>query len=330
MIQLPELKNMERDYKRPFPQRRTIMKRVSIGPIMAAVLVFTSMLAVSNVQAGEEYTEAIINDLNNLGRVNSLAANFTSLDFPDAILTTALGINPRGDIVGRYVDADGVAHGYLLSGDDFTSIDFPGATFTVANDINPRGDIVGFYTFADGVRHGFLLSGSSFTSIDFPGATGTQATGISPRGDIVGPYIDAGGVSHGFLLSGDDFIPFDFPDATSTVATRINPAGDITGSYTFADGAVCVSPQTRLCHGYLLSGSTFTSIDFPGATGTVPVGINPRGDIVGRYIDADGVTHGYLLSGDDFTSIDFPGAIDTQGWGINPRGDIVGRYIDAG
>ena len=44
----------------------------------------------------------------------ALADTFTSLDFPDASFTSALGINPHGDIVGRYVDAGGVSHGFLL------------------------------------------------------------------------------------------------------------------------------------------------------------------------------------------------------------------------
>jgi hypothetical protein len=48
-------------------------------------------------------------------------------------------------------------------------------------------------------------------------------------------------------------------------------------------------------HGFLLSGGEFTSIDFPGASGTVASGINPRGDIVGFYVSA-GVGHGFLLS----------------------------------
>src|SRR5260370_27389982 len=71
---------------------------------------------------------------------------------------------------------------------------------------------------------------------------------------------------------------------------------------------------------------TFTTIDFPGASLTIAVGINPRGDIVGQYMTA-GVSHGFLLSGDEFTSIDFPRASFILAVGINPRGDIVGRYI---
>ena len=78
------------------------------------------------------------------------ADTFTSFDFPDAVLTTGLGINAVGDIVGRYVDASNASHGYRRSGKVYTSIDFPLATFTVSSAINSQGDIVGFYTLPTG------------------------------------------------------------------------------------------------------------------------------------------------------------------------------------
>ena len=74
---------------------------------------------------------------------------------------------------------------------------------------------------------------------------------------------------------------------------------------------------------------TFTTIDVPGASSTAAAAINSRGDIVGAYNTADGMSHGFLLRGDDFTSIDFPGASFTSAEGINPRGDIVGNHDDA-
>jgi hypothetical protein len=46
----------------------------------------------------------------------------------------------------------------------------------------------------------------------------------------------------------------------------------------------------------LLSGGEFTPIDPPGSTFTQVYGINPSGDIVGRYVDADGKAHVFLLS----------------------------------
>jgi probable HAF family extracellular repeat protein len=67
-------------------------------------------------------------------------------------------------------------------------------------------------------------------------------------------------------------------------------------------------------------------IDVPGATQTVPFGINARGDIVGQYnVNAPG-SHGFLLQDGVYATIDFPGASGTTAAGINASGDIVGHY----
>jgi uncharacterized membrane protein len=74
----------------------------------------------------------------------------------------------------------------------------------------------------------------------------------------------------------------------------------------------------------------FVKIDFPKSVSTDARGINARGDIVGSYEDADGISHGFLLRKRAFTSIDVPKAAATLGArGINARGDIVGNFLDA-
>jgi uncharacterized membrane protein len=77
---------------------------------------------------------------------------------------------------------------------------------------------------------------------------------------------------------------------------------------------------------------TFTSIDYPGESGTLALDINAGGQIVGRYIDAAGLHRGFLLSGGIFTPIDVPGSVYTPALGINASGDIVGEcsITDAG
>src|SRR5215510_9263525 len=69
----------------------------------------------------------------------------------------------------------------------------------------------------------------------------------------------------------------------------------------------------------------FTTIDVPGASFTLPRGINPEGDIVGFY-GVGAATHGFLLHEGTFTDIDVPGALFTRPRSINPQGDIVGFY----
>jgi probable HAF family extracellular repeat protein len=131
----------------------------------------------------------------------SAQQKFTTIDVPGATLTIAFGINPRGDIVGLYLDTSGNEHGFLLSNGTFTTIDVPGAISTNALGINPRGDIVGGYGDTSINFHGFLLSKGKFTTIDVPGAVQTEAIGNNPQGDIVGGYVDTSGNFHGFLLS---------------------------------------------------------------------------------------------------------------------------------
>ena len=55
----------------------------------------------------------------------------------------------------------------------------------------------------------------------------------------------------------------------------------------------------------------FSALDVPGATGTVPQGINDSGNIVGCYDDAKG-RHGFLYARGNFTTIDYPGAPNTR------------------
>jgi uncharacterized membrane protein len=229
---------------------------------------------------------------------------FTTIDVPGAYGTAARGINSRGDIVGGYSDVAGVVHGFLVSGGVLTTIDVPGTDGSSACNavpgnnllgINLHGDIVGNYSHL-GVEHGFLLSRGTFTEIDVPGATCTQAVGISTAGDIVGFFHDASDAIHGFLLSGGIFTTIDVPPGTiQTLAFGIDPSSTfIVGLYAPTNGDVYAGTME---HGFLLSGGTFTTIDFPvtGVRITQALGVSHQGDIVGDYRDSLGKLRGFLF-----------------------------------
>ena len=55
----------------------------------------------------------------------------------------------------------------------------------------------------------------------------------------------------------------------------------------------------------------FATVDAPGATATLPRGINARGEIVGFY-GTGGVFRAFLLQDGIFTDIDRPGASATR------------------
>lgn len=85
------------------------------------------------------------------GFLRTAHGKFRQIDYPGSIQTEAFGINDQGDIVGRYLDAGGVNHGFLLSDGDFTTFDSAGPN-TFAWGINSKGNIVGwaFPTASDG------------------------------------------------------------------------------------------------------------------------------------------------------------------------------------
>jgi uncharacterized membrane protein len=228
---------------------------------------------------------------------------FTSISYPGATFTRAVGINRYGDIVGDHQKAgnnngSGNDYGYLLSGGVFTSIVFPNSDSTIPAGINANKDIVGWYLDKIGM-HGFLLSGGVYTSIDFPGSAAyTQAWKINDAGQIAGRYKGTSdGKYHMFLFRNGVFtaIP-DVPNSYQTAVVEdggLNSVGDIVSQY-FSSKQCALFTSVGCLHGFLLSGGVYTTIDFPGATETLALGVNSFDDIVGGYEDTSGKFHGYL------------------------------------
>jgi hypothetical protein len=197
--------------------------------------------------------------------------------------TFGFGTTPAGVIMGEYIDADSVAHGFVRSRDGaIISFDITGAGTgpgqgTVPNSINPAGVITGEYIDASGLGHGFVRApDGAITTFDAPGAgippappcspiliasSGTQGGSIDPGGTIAGQYVDSNGVFHGFLRSKDGEITiFDAPGAGTgsgqgtliTFGDGINPEGEIAGA---CEDTNCV------LHGFVRApNGTFTSL----------------------------------------------------------------------
>lgn len=116
----------------------------------------------------------------------------------------------------------------------------------------------------------------------------------------------------------------DVPGSNSgtTAAWGINDAGQIVGEYNGSPGA-----HTSNSHGFLYSGGTYTTIDMPGAAGTILHGISASGQIVGEWNDGRS-DYGFLLSGGIFTPVHAPASVASIPYGINASGQIVGTAFD--
>jgi len=173
-----------------------------------------------------------------------------------------------------------------------------------------------------------ISSAQVYTTIDFPGAIATTLNGgPNPQGTSVGSYTDTSGVTHGFdLTSKGVFTSFDPPGSTATTPNWISPQGEIVGSYLDA---------SNVSHGFTLTGSTYTTVDFPGAAGTVLTSLNPSGQMSGFSCVVasclSGTFHSFLVSKSGvFTSFDPPGATSSTASTVIPSGAVVGAYTDSG
>src|SRR5262245_3506544 len=177
---------------------------------------------------------------------------YTLLDFPDANLTEATGINNDGQVVGDYRDSSGKFHGFFWDAGLFLTFDvpFPEAT-TGPNGINNVGQIVGFYDDNTGGRHGFLYDRGIFISFDVPGSRLTAPTDINDHGQIVGVYVDDDDILKSFLLENGRFTTIDvpFPGVIFTDVSGINNRGQIVGRYLTSNPGDPVNPF--LNHGFI-------------------------------------------------------------------------------
>ena len=142
-------------------------------------------------------------------------------DAPSAGTAAGQGTMPvgvvQGDwIMGSYIDANNVAHGFLRAPEGtITKFDVPGGAIVSVWGMTPALEIAGTYLDANNVLHGFLRKPSGrIITIDAPGAAGTESESLNPAGVLQGDYADANFVYHGFLRARDGtFTTFDPPGA---------------------------------------------------------------------------------------------------------------------
>jgi uncharacterized membrane protein len=239
--------------------------------------------------------------------------------------TGARGINPRGDIVGFYVDTAGVQHGFLLKDGEFTTIDFPlaGVRASIANGINAQGEIVGQYVLpvnrnvpADSALYcpsdlspnnadpacikGFFYRRGSYSTVMFPGHPGAIAQRITPNGDIYGCLHDH---DTGMSMFGAAWTRSLGPKDSVTIRARFSLTDD---------GGELTDPM--------------------GIPMSMNNGATVGGQIIaGLFVDMAGRQHGYVVEKGDFGIYDPTADTNlTAIWDMNPSGHFVGVYRRAG
>jgi len=151
----------------------------------------------------------------------------------------------------------------------------------------------------------------------------TTVFGINDFKTVVGEADFTSKPEKGFIrYSGSGVSYYSAPNSAATRFTGGNDSGVSIGVYSSQSAST-------IAKGFMLSGSSFTSIVHPNAVwGTTLTGINKYNSIVGWYLDANENPHGFKrYSNGSFRILQFnSGTIDTIPNGINDYGTIVGWY----
>ena len=127
-----------------------------------------------------------------------------TITFPGAVTTYGDFVNAAGAVVGSYVDADGMPHGFIRHPDgSFTTIDLPempNLEFLFVNTITDVG-VIGFRAKAENdiLRSYILLPDGTLYEVRLPGSVSTVVRNVNQDGSIIGYYDLPDGRRHGFL-----------------------------------------------------------------------------------------------------------------------------------
>jgi probable HAF family extracellular repeat protein/VCBS repeat-containing protein len=258
-----------------------------------------------------------------------IRVNDPSATWPFGINTSPTAINNEGQIIGEYVDGNGVRQNFLDTNGNFSLLPvpaWPSVESAYVFGINDLGQVVGHYNDWSGLRHAFIESNGNLTELNdplslstayggtWPGQYTTFVTGINDAGEVVGYYRnEITHITSGFLHTGTDpstgySTIYDKLAYNYSVANGINQSGEIVGTFNDSSGDL---------HGFLFNNGTYTTIDY--GTNTTLVGINDLGQIVG-----DSSLGTFIYSNGVFTPVTGLPGLPT---GINDKGQIIGSYV---
>jgi len=125
---------------------------------------------------------------------------------------------------------------------------------------------------------------------------------------------------HGFYLVGSIYVSFDAPGSSTTQAIGISSQNTIFGDYTKTSGPAA---------GFLMNEyGTYTTIFYPGQTGTYLTGLDGANQASGYYVTATGATQAFVWNNGTYQVPPLPTNRFSYAMGVNESGDVAGWYLD--
>ena len=172
--------------------------------------------AETHIYGLSDETGALSGNIVDAAGVSHAFSGDLTITFPGAVNTYGDFVNAAGAVVGSYMDADGMFHGFIRHPDgSFTTIDLPempNLEFLFVNTITDLG-LIGFRAKAvnDILRSYILLPDGTLYEVRFPGSVSTVVRNVNQDGSIIGYYDLPDGRRHGFVgrpktqLTGEGF-----------------------------------------------------------------------------------------------------------------------------
>ena len=265
------------------------------------------------------------------------------IDHPDSIYLSAMHLNNRGEVAGRFTTApecDVPEVSFVWSNGEFRYISFPGVFSTRGESVNERGFVTGSIMLekpardpvtgkcAPYFRHGFIMTpDGEFHRLPWA-EVHSVVNNITPSGWMTGPTAPCNWMVgedchyYGFLYkAGEEPVWIAPPDCPWADAMDINNRGDVVGG--------CYPDDSVRMHGYRFRNGVYEFIDYPGADQNYVSGTNAAGDMVGSaWFFAPSSSVRFIYQRGRFSAIEVVGAegpVVAGVWDINDTGMISGH-----
>jgi hypothetical protein len=258
----------------------------------------------------------------------------TSFSFPQGVDGISVaGINNKGDICGSYADSSDTTHGFIYTAKGkLITIDVPNGQDTFVNAINDKdeatgsayvngygaafayskgtytvftpatqyelftpqainshGSVTGYESsYITGAESGFTYINGVFTVLSLPNSYFSAGFAINNHNVVAGQLANLSRQEFGFTYNAKDKETIIGPaGSTDTFSLGINNAGVVTGVNYDSSG---------VSTGYTYVNGVYSTLSFGGYTNFSGNYINESGQVLGEYVDQNGLPQSFLAT----------------------------------